>query len=425
MLRDYLRHAAAFSPAARRFLAAQALYGIGQTAVWVLRNLHLKAAGFDEGFIGSTLAVQSAAGVAVVLLATPWMDRLRLRPFQAAGIALLGGGLAGTALVRGPAALLALCFLTGLGMALLEVSASPFIVRHSTASERPYLFGVATALSPASGLLTTLAIKLGSWGWGESTSSTARMLLAAAGATAAALLPLGLLRDAPGEGGRRGEAPEPVDWPMAAKFFLPELAFGLGAGLTIPFINLYFRNRFGLSSGAIGLAYSAAQALMMGAFLLSPLIARRWGPVRTVVAFQLTSIPFFVALALTTNLAVALAAFLLRHACMNMVHPVGSHFAMEVIRPGQRARVNGAKQAANKLAWTAANSMGGVLIAQGALAPGLVDGFSSVMAVTIACYAVGSAMYWSFFRSMRTEPGRRRDAESGGEGGVPEPPPTA
>jgi MFS family permease len=400
MLRDYLRHAATFSPQARLFLAAQALYGIGQTAVWVLRNLHLKAAGFDESFIGSTLAVQSAAGVAVVLLATPWMDRLRLRPFQALGAVLLGGGLAGTALARGPAALLALCFLTGLGMALLEASASPFIVRHSTSSERPFLFGVATALSPASGLLTTLAIKLGSVAWGDSTASSSRMLLAAAGVTVAALLPLAWLRDAPAEAGPDGGS-EPVDWRTAAKFFLPELAFGLGAGLTIPFINLYFRNRFGLASGTIGLYYSAAQALMMAAFLLSPLIARRWGAVRTVVAFQLTSIPFFVALALTTSLGVAVATFLLRHACMNMVHPVGSHFAMEVIRPAQRARVNGTKQAANKIAWAVANSMGGLLIAQGALAPALIDGFSTVMAVTIVCYAAGSALYWAFFRNVR------------------------
>lgn len=403
MLRDYLRHAAGFSPQARLFLAAQALYGIGQTAVWVLRNLHLKAAGFGESFIGTTLAVQSAAGVAVVLLATPAMDRLRLRPFQTAGVVLLGGGLAGTALVRGPASVLALCFLTGLGMAFLDAVSAPFLVRHSTPAERPFLFGVATALSPASGLAATLAIKLGSWSWGESTTSTVRMLLVAAAATAAALLPLGFLKDAAAAPVKDGE-PDRLDWRTAAKFFLPELAFGLGAGLTIPFINLYFRNRFGLGSGAIGLAYAGAQALMMGAFLLAPLLARRWGPVRTIVAFQLSSIPFFVALALTTNLAVAVATFLLRHACMNMVHPVGSHFAMEVIHPRQRARVNGTKQAANKIAWTAANSLGGLLIAQGALLPFLVDGFSTVMGVTIVCYVAGSALYWVFWRGTRTDP---------------------
>jgi MFS family permease len=391
LIRDYLRHAAAFSSEARLFLAAQAFYGLGQTAVWVLRNLHLKAAGFGESYIGATLAVQSAGGVAVVLLAAPWMDRRRLRPFQALGVLGLAAGLAGTALVRGPAALLGFCLLSGLGMALLDASASPFLVRHSTPSERPWLFGVATALSPASGLLATLGI-----GLGASMASTGTMLLVASGATAAALLPLAFLRDVPPEPATE-EGDDRLDRRTASKFILPEFAFGLGAGLTIPFINLYFRNRFALSAGTIGLVYAGAQALMMAAFLLAPWIARRWGSVRTIVTFQLSSIPFFAALALTTTLEVAVAAFLLRHACMNMVHPVGSHFAMEVIRPRQRARVNGAKQAANKVAWAVSNLLGGYLIAGGALAPVLIDGFSTVMILTIAAYAAGSAMYWSFF----------------------------
>ena len=49
----------------------------------------------------------------------------------------------------------------------------------------------------------------------------------------------------------------------------------------------------------------------------------------------------------TAVLRHSLTAFLLRHACMNMVHPVGSHFAMEVVNPRERVRVNGLKQAAN------------------------------------------------------------------------------
>jgi MFS family permease len=325
------------------------------------------------------------------------MDRLRLRPCQALGVVLLAAGLAGTALVRGPAALLGLCFATGLGMALLEAGASPFIVRHSTPLERPFLFGVATALSPATGLLATLGVKLGAALWGESTSSSARMLLVASGLSLAALLPLLFLRDAP-PGPSKDGRDDRMDWRTASKFFLPELAFGLGAGLTIPFINLYFRNRFGLGAGTIGLYYAGAQALMMGAFLLAPVLAGRWGPVRTIIAFQLSSIPFFLLLAFTTSLETAVAAFLLRHACMNMVHPVGAHFAMEYIRPRQRARLNGLKQAANKLSWTLANRLGGVLIAQGALLPMLVDGFGTVMLITIGCYVAGSLMYWGFFR---------------------------
>lgn len=395
MLREYLRHGASFSRPARLFLAAQAVYGVAQTAVWVLRNLYLKASGFDEDFIGWTLAVQSLGMAAVVLVSTPFMDRMRFRPFQAAGALGLAAGLAGATLVGSGAAVLGTCFLTGLGLALLEVGAAPFLVRHSTPAERPYLFGVATALSPASGLIATLGIKAGALAWGEHGSAYGRMLLLASGAAAASLAALALVRESPPE--PAPEASERFDWRTAVRFVLPELAFGLGAGLTIPFINLYFRNRFHAPAGTIGLYYSAAQALMMGAFLLAPLVARRLGAVRTIVLFQLTSIPFFLVLAFTTSPALAVAAFLLRHACMNMIHPVGSHFAMEVVHPRQRARVNGLKQAANKLSWVAANSAGGLLVAQGALWSFAVDGFTTTMLVTIVLYVAGSAMYWRFF----------------------------
>ena len=393
MLGEYLRHLASFTPATRLFLAAQVLYGIGQSAVWVLRNLHLRAAGHDEAFIGNTLAVQSLGMVAVVVTLPMVMDRRRLRPFLCAGALLLAGGLAAGAAVRERTAILACCFGTGVGIALLEVATAPFFSRHSGGPERPFLFGFSTALSPTAGLLATLGISLGAAAWGENAASYARMLVTAAACAVASLAFLGFIRE---------EAPEPAkeglarfDWGTAAKFFLPELAFGLGAGLTIPFINLYFRDRFHQDAGAIGLYYSGAQALMMVAFLAAPFVARRFGAVRTIVAFQLTSIPFFLALALTSSVGVAVAAFVLRHALMNMVHPVGANFAMEVVNPGERARVNGLKQAANKIAWVISNSLGGLLIARTSILGR--DGFATTMFVTIGLYIAGSAMYWLFF----------------------------
>ncbi len=393
MLREYLRHLGAFPAATRLFLAAQFLYGIGQSAVWVLRNLHLKAAGYDESFIGNTLAVQSLGMVAVVVTLPMVMDRRRLRPFLVAGAALLAGGLAAGTAVHDKSSILACCFGTGVGIALLEVATAPFFSRHSGAPERPFLFGFSTALSPTAGLLATLGIKVGSMAWGENPASYARMLVTAAACTVASMAFLGLLREGPPETSKGGAGR--FEWGTASKFFLPELAFGLGAGLTIPFINLYFRDRFHRDAGAIGMYYSAAQALMMVAFLAAPFLARRFGAVRTIVCFQLTSIPFFLALALTASLEVAVGAFVLRHALMNMVHPVGANFSMEVVNPGQRARVNGLKQAANKIAWVISNSLGGVLIARTSILGR--DGFATTMFITIGLYIVGSAMYWRFF----------------------------
>jgi MFS family permease len=388
----YVRHVGAFSRPARLFLLAQFLYGMGQTAVWVLRNLFLRQGGYREDFIGNTLSATSVGAVLVVLSLTRFMDRRRIRGFSAAGVLCLSVSLAGVGLVVHEGAILAFCLLSGVGIALLEVGTAPFLARHSGAEERPYLFGFSMALSPTAGLLATLMLKGGALAWGENLASYRNMLFAAAGTSLLALPALAGMREAEPE--RAAVGTDRFDWRTAAKFFLPELAFGLGAGMTIPFINLYFRNRFGLQVGSIGLLYAAAQALMMGAFLAAPLLARRFGPVRTIVAFQLSSIPFFLVLAFTATFEVAVVAFLLRHACMNMVHPVGAHFAMEVVRPDQRARVNGLKQAANKTSWVVANSVGGWLIVH---RPLVLDGFTTTMLCTIGLYVVGSALYWRFF----------------------------
>lgn len=392
MLVEYSRRYRGFSSPAKFYLAGQFLYSVGQTALWVLRNLYLKKAGYPEEFIGETLAVSSAGAVVVVLTMSRFMDRMRLRGFSIIGALALAAGLAGVTLVTSRTAVWGFCFLTGVGNAQLEVGTAPFLVRHSRPGERPFLFGMSTALGPLAGLLATLGIKGGAWGWGESLETYRVLMCVAAGVTSLSIFALLAVRELPPE--PRQEQALRFDWRTAASFFLPEAAIGLGAGLTIPFINLYFRDRFGCEAGQIGLFYSGAQALVMLAFLAAPLLARRFGPVKTVVACQLSSIPFFLILALTTSLPLAVTVFLLRHACMNMVHPVGSHFAMEMVNPRQRARVNGLKQAANKIAWVVANASGGWMIAHTRI---LLDGFVTTMFTTIGLYIIGSAMYWRFF----------------------------
>jgi MFS family permease len=392
VIREYFRHVAAFTSPARFYLAAQFFYSVGQTAVWVLRNLYFREQGLAEDFIGQTLAVSSFGAVVVVLTMSRFMDRMRLRGFSMLGAVALSAGLAGAALATSKAAILGFCFLSGVGSAQLELGTAPFLARHSAPAERPYLFGVSTALSPLAGLLATLGIKGGAVAWGESLGTYRVLLVAAAVATALSVPALLGMRESTPEPARR-ERPS-FDWKTAARFFLPEAVFGLGAGLTIPFINLYFYTRFHRAPGEIGLYYTGAQALVMVAFLAAPLLARRFGPVKTVVACQLSSIPFFLALALTSSVHVAVVAFLLRHACMNMVHPVGSHFAMEVIHPHERVRVNGLKQAANKIAWVAANALGGWMIAHTKM---VIDGFATTMFATIGLYILGSALYWKFF----------------------------
>jgi hypothetical protein len=76
---------------------------------------------------------------------------------------------------------LGFCFLSGVGSAQLELGTAPFLARHSAAGERPYLFGVSTALSPLAGLLATLGIKGGAMAWGENIDTYRHLMVAAGG----------------------------------------------------------------------------------------------------------------------------------------------------------------------------------------------------------------------------------------------------
>lgn len=395
MIAAYLRHVRSFSDSARAYLIALFLQFTAQTVVWVLRNLYLKKAGFEESFIGTALSTASVGAVVAIVALAGFMDRHRLKGLMMPASLLISAGLAGVALFPYSIPVLACSLITGAGLGISQMCMPLFFVRHSGPAERPYLFGVGQALQPLAGMLTTLGIKAGALAMGETLEATRTMMLIAAVMPLLAFAAIVRIR----ENDPLPPTPEdeaPLDWRLGMKFWLTELAIGLGAGLTIPFISLYFYNRFHVEPGNVGLFYAASEAIMFFGFLSTPVFASRFGAVRTIVAFQLASIPFFLIMAFTTSLPLAVLAFLARQAMMNMVQPVSDHFIMETAPPRQRARLNGIKQMFRRAAWIVGPAVSGVLIQR---APFVVDGFTTVMLVTIGLYLLGSTMYWAFFRT--------------------------
>src|SRR5439155_24668226 len=94
------------------------------------------------------------------------------------------------------------------------------------------------------------------------------------------------------------------------------LLIGAGAGLVIPFMNLYFAERFHCSSAQIGTFFSVAQVCTAAAALLGPALARRFGKLRTAVIAQLLSLPFLLTLGIERRLPMAVGAFWARATLM-------------------------------------------------------------------------------------------------------------
>ena len=68
--------------------------------------------------------------------------------------------------------------------------------------------------------------------------------------------------------------PRIEDRRLLFRLTFPSAVVGLGAGLTIPFLNLYFRDRFSLQPGEIGEVFGTGQVLTTGAFLVGPAVAQ-------------------------------------------------------------------------------------------------------------------------------------------------------
>ena len=181
---------------------------------------------------------------------------------------------------------------------------------------------------------------------------------------------------------------------------------GCGAGLTIPFLNLYFRDRFDLEAGSIGTIFSAAQAITAVGFAVGPAMARRLGMVRAVATTELLSIPFFLTLAFSHHLGLAVVAFWARGALMNMNQPISRNFAMEAVDEDQQPVTNSVIELSWSLAWMICTQVGGWLIDH--------HGFVPPMLVTVTLYFSASVLYLFFFhdyerRVLRLKPAAAPD----------------
>jgi predicted MFS family arabinose efflux permease len=395
----YFTRLGRFPRNARLYLFGTFLMGLGQGAVWVHMNLYYRALGLEEAAIGRILSAGSFGTVVIAIPAALWVDRLpaeRVFTIAAAGFA---AAFAVQLLVRSVWVLAAASFCAAMLFTIHWVAAAPFFMRNAREEDRIYLFGFANAVETlatiaaaigAGALARSLQLRLGS-----ELSGLRLALLGTAAVSALALLFFARIRSrAPG--GEHRDFREYLlarDWGLLGKLVVPGFLVGMGAGLIIPFLNLYFRDRFGQDPREIGGFFAVSQFLTMLGFLAGAPLARRFGAVRSIVLTEALSIPFFLVLALSRDLWLAVLAFWMRGALMNMNTPVSNNFAMEVVAPDQQVVTNSLRMLAWNLSWMVSAQVGGWIIQR--------SGFATPMFLTMGLYAASAVLFYGFFRGYR------------------------
>ena len=393
---DYLDATRRFSRPARMFLLATSLSWMAHGLSSVLFNLYLTAGGFRESFVGRVISL-NGLGVALVALPAGWLaDRWGRRRCLILGAALEGVALAARAAVLSPGVIEVASFVVGAGQALYAIAAAPFITEHSTPRERTHLFSAFFSVELLAGVVGSM---VGGWtpavlraipGAFDLLGAYRVTLFIGAAAACAAALPLLL----------SGRVSEPVIRharegvghatrtlaPIAVNAFL----IGAGAGLVIPFMNLYFAMRFQCSSAQIGVFFSIAAVITALAASIGPALARRFGKLRTATAMQLLSLPFLVTLGAERHLAVAVGAFWMRATLMQASTPLLNAFIMEALPPALRARCSSLNNTVWNAGWAASATLSGLIIQR--------FGYAVPFYITAMLYVSATLYFYSTFR---------------------------
>ena len=336
------------------FAAGQFLINLINTAQFLLLNLFLKAHHLDDPAIA---ALSSQRFVATFFLAIPaglWLRRRRLRWPLVIGAALFPlTALAALETVQhGMMSAASACFLLmGFAGLILNVASLPLTLRMvppGQASEAlSLLFATWAAASIFGGLLSAGLQGLGHlelFGLHLVLDEYATLLVLTVAGFGAPFI-YARLPDPPPETLPTGHwlHVDRADLPVLFRSLLPTLVIAVGAGLSIQFLNLFFKSVHHLDSAAYSAYGSASNVLVLIAGLLVPEVQRRFGWRGAIVGVQGAAVLLLVAMGLTElwwqaawALPVAVGCFILRQPLMSMAGPAISELTMSYV--GERNR---------------------------------------------------------------------------------------
>jgi MFS family permease len=298
------------------------------------------------------------------------------------------------------AAFYAFNIVLGFSQSIMAITMAPFLMENSGEEERTYLFSFGHGMQMLSAFAGNwlggyLPGWFGAWRNISATDTVAYgwSVAAVAGLFVLGVVPLLFLQRNRMVGEARSVfAPirYAVENPiLLGKLVLPLLITSIGAGLLMPFMNVFFRVVHGQPDPVIGTLFAWGSLAMGIGLLAAPLLADRFGKIQVVVVSQALSVPFLVLMGFVPWFWLSAGAYYARLALMNLSNPVYQTFVMESVDPEARATVASLTSMAWNFGWAFSPMISGELQVR--------YGFGPPFLGTITLYTIAITMYWAFF----------------------------
>ncbi|MCJ7703087.1 MAG: MFS transporter [Anaerolineales bacterium] len=399
-IKKYALRVRLFRPNARLYLLNVTLTGVSTGVFRLLFNFYILSLGFDEALLGRLVTTNSLAALVLALPAGYLADLIGRKRALVLGGLLNGFSILGMVVFPYRGAFFALNVVSGFAQSIIAITMSPFLMENSGEEERTYLFSFGHGLQMLSAFAGNwlggyLPGWFGAWqnvpatdevAYGWSVAGVSLMFILG-------LIPLMFLKRNRMVGQARSVF-APIQYAaenprLLTKLILPLLVTSIGAGLLMPFMNVFFRVVHKQPDPVIGTLFAWGSLAMGVGLLAAPALADRFGKIQVVVVSQALSVPFLIAMGFAPWFWVSAAAYYMRLTLMNLSNPVYQTFVMESVDSEARATVASLTSMAWSFGWAFSPTISGELQ--------VAYGFGPPFIGTISMYIIAITLYWVFF----------------------------
>ncbi len=185
-----------------------------------------------------------------------------------------------------------------------------------------------------------------------------------------------------------------TDWPIVIRALVPTLIIATGAGLTIPFISLFFDKVHHLGKGGFSVLSFVASLLVAYLAMLVPRIKEKIGYQIAIPSTQSLAVISLVALATTQyysqySIAIVIASvcYLIRQPLMNMAGPMTSELVLNYVGKNNREITSALTSAIWSGSWVLSGFMVTIFFAYHYT-------FANIFLITSLLYALGVILYY-------------------------------
>tara|TARA_Y100001954_G_scaffold234790_1_gene291042 strand:- start:2150 stop:3358 length:1209 start_codon:yes stop_codon:yes gene_type:complete len=184
------------------------------------------------------------------------------------------------------------------------------------------------------------------------------------------------------------------NWKLILQCVLPTIVIAVGAGLTIPFINLFFFHSFNIDSAGFALIGGTTSLLVAFSSLIVPFVKKEFGFRKSIINTQLIAVFALISLSTTAYfneysyvVYFAIFFYVMRAPLMNMAAPLTSELTMIYVGKKNQEMLSAIVAAIWSGSWFFSSQIFKILVDSD-------YNYSEIFYITSALYLLGIFLYY-------------------------------